>query len=109
MPVTAPFPNLVQPSARHLTADLDLSLDALEYSLDLAQQIKRAPARFAQALSGRYLSLLFEKPSLRTRVTFELAIKQLGGDAVTCTGPIGKREPLRDVARNLGRWTQAIV
>ena len=53
--------------------------------------------------------MLFEKPSLRTRVTFELAIKQLGGDAVLSTGPIGDREPLKDVARNLDRWTNAIV
>jgi len=52
---------------------------------------------------------LFEKPSLRTRVTFELAIKQLGGDSITCTGPIGDREPIKDVARNLDRWTHGIV
>ena len=109
MPVTAPLPSLVKPSAKHLTSDLDLSVDALEYLLELAGQIKRSPARFSQALAGRYLSLLFEKPSLRTRVTFELAIKQLGGDAVTCTGPIGEREPVKDVARNLDRWTHGIV
>jgi ornithine carbamoyltransferase len=60
-------------------------------------------------LKGQYLSLLFEKPSLRTRVTFELAIKQLGGDSVLTTGPIGDREPLKDVARNLDRWTNGIV
>jgi ornithine carbamoyltransferase len=53
--------------------------------------------------------LLFEKPSLRTRLTFELAIQQLGGYAVTSIGMIGDREPLKDVARNLDRWTQGIV
>jgi ornithine carbamoyltransferase len=53
--------------------------------------------------------LLFEKPSLRTRLTFELAIKQLGGDAVVSIGPIGDREPLKDIARNLDRWTDCIV
>lgn len=95
--------------ARNLTSDLDLTVDALGLALELAGQMKRAPGRFREALAGRYLSLLFEKPSLRTRVTFELAIKQLGGDAVTCTGPIDEREPLRDVARNLGRWTHGIV
>ena len=52
---------------------------------------------------------MFEKPSLRTRLTFELAIKQLGGDAVNYAGPIGEREPVKDVARNLERWTQGIV
>ena len=60
-------------------------------------------------MAGRYLSLLFEKPSLRTRMTFELAIKQLGGDSVLSIGPIGDREPLKDVARNLDRWTNGIV
>ena len=95
--------------AKHLASDLDFSTEALERALDLAGQIKRTPMRFAQALAGRYLSLLFEKPSLRTRVTFELAIKQLGGDAITCNGPIGEREPVKDVARNLDRWTNGIV
>jgi ornithine carbamoyltransferase len=106
-------PTLVQPGPSlrpaHLTRDLDLSAEALARVLDLAAQVKRAPRRFAQSLAGRYLSLLFEKPSLRTRLTFELAIKQLGGDAVTCVGPIGEREPVKDVARNLDRWTHGIV
>ena len=91
------------------TRDLDLSQDELLALLDLTQQVKATPSRFARALSGRYLSLLFEKPSLRTRMTFELAIKQLGGDAVLNTGPVGGREPIKDVARNLDRWTNAIV
>src|SRR5258707_10180013 len=107
--MAAPLTSIVKPSAKHLTSDLDLSPEALEYALELAAQIKRTPARFAQALSGRYLSLLFEKPSLRTRVTFELAIKQLGGDSITCNGPIGEREPIKDIARNLDRWTHGIV
>ncbi|MCS6952408.1 MAG: ornithine carbamoyltransferase [Bryobacterales bacterium] len=94
---------------RDLTQDLDLSARELSYLLDLAARVKQDPAPFATALAGRYLSLLFEKPSLRTRLTFELAIKQLGGDAVLTTGPIGDREPLKDVARNLDRWTHGIV
>jgi ornithine carbamoyltransferase len=77
--------------------------------LDLAHQVKQSRQRYSTALKGRYLSLLFEKPSLRTRLTFELAIKQLGGDCVTQVGSIAEREPLKDVARNLGRWTDAIV
>ena len=105
-------PSLIKPSPTspaHLTGDLDLSAEALARVLDMAAQVKRTPARFAQSLTGRYLSLLFEKPSLRTRLTFELAIKQLGGDAVNFAGPIGEREPVKDVARNLDRWTQGIV
>jgi len=105
----AAIPALAKPYAKHLTSDLDLSTEALAYTLDLAGRVKRTPTRFARTLAGRYLSLLFEKPSLRTRVTFELAIKQLGGDAVTCAGSIGEREPVKDVARNLDRWTHAIV
>jgi ornithine carbamoyltransferase len=77
--------------------------------LDLSKSVKSNPTRYARALAGRYLALLFEKPSLRTRMTFELAIKQLGGDSVVNIGPIGDREPIKDVARNLDRWTNAIV
>ena len=77
--------------------------------LDLAKQVKQSPQRYASSLKDRYLSLLFEKPSLRTRMTFELAIKQLGGDSVSQIGPIADREPLKDIARNLSRWTDAIV
>ena len=106
--MAAPFQSSVR-SLRHLTNDLDLSTDALIDLLDLAAQIKRTPARFAQTLAGQYLALLFEKPSLRTRMTFELAIKQLGGDAVVSVGPVAEREPVKDVARNLDRWTHAIA
>ncbi len=96
-------------AARDFKSDLDLSQDELTSLLDLAAHVKRSPARYAASLAGRYVSLLFEKPSLRTRLTFELAIKQLGGDAVTTIGPIGEREPLQDIARNLDRWTQGII
>jgi ornithine carbamoyltransferase len=96
-------------SAPDLVRDLDLSDDEVRYLLELAARVKRTPARFARALAGKYISLLFEKPSLRTRMTFELAIQQLGGGAVASEGPIGAREPLKDVARNLERWVQGIV
>ena len=92
-----------------LKHDLDLSTEQLNGVLELGIQMKQARQRYASALKGRYVSLLFEKPSLRTRMTFELAIKQLGGDCVTQTGMIAEREPLKDVARNLARWTDAIV
>ena len=95
--------------ASGLRRDSDLSTEQLIALLDLSQQVKQSRQRYAAALRGRYVSLLFEKPSLRTRLTFELAIKQLGGDCVTQTGLIAGREPLKDVARNLARWTDAIV
>ncbi len=100
---------ILKSSARDLTCDLDLSNEEVVYLLELADQVKAAPQDFSRALAGRILSLLFEKPSLRTRVTFEVAIKQLGGDSVLVNGMIGDREPLKDVARNLDRWTNGIV
>ncbi len=106
MPAPKSFPKI---GGANLTRDLDLAQDELVALLDLTRQVKASPARFSQSLKGQYLSLLFEKPSLRTRMTFELAIKQLGGDSILHTGPIGDREPVKDVARNLDRWTNGIV
>jgi ornithine carbamoyltransferase len=106
MPAPKTLPKI---AATDFTRDLDISQDELLALLDLTHQLKANPSRFATALAGRYITLLFEKPSLRTRFTFELAIKQLGGDAVLATGPIADREPLKDVARNLDRWTNGIV
>jgi ornithine carbamoyltransferase len=96
-------------SAPDFARDLDINDDELGGLLDLAADMKQAPREYAHALDGKYIALLFEKASLRTRLTFELAIKQLGGDALFSEGPIGAREPLKDVARNLDRWVHAIV
>src|ERR1700722_9153718 len=85
-------------SAPDLTRDLDLLDDEVAKLLEFTREVKSAPSRFGQALSGKSLAVLFEKPSLRTRMTFELAIQQLGGSVVTGEGPIGGREPLKDVA-----------
>ena len=92
-----------------LLRDLDLTDEELVYLLDLADEVKRSPEDYAHALDNQSIALLFEKPSLRTRLTFELAIKQLGGGSVALDGPIGVREPLKDVARNLDRWVNGIV
>lgn len=96
-------------AAGHLRSDFDLTHSELRRCLDLAQEVKKSPAQYRTALQGQIGSLLFEKPSLRTRLTFEVALKQLGGDAINSIGPIGGREPVKDVARNLVRWTQIIV
>jgi ornithine carbamoyltransferase len=70
------------------------------------------PARRPQSLAGLQVAMLFEKPSLRTRVTFDVGIAQLGGRGVYL-GPdevgIGQRETATDVARNLSRWVDGIV
>lgn len=109
MQAGAPADQILKMSGQDLTCDLDLSQDEACYLLDLADAVKASPKQFGSALAGRSLGLLFEKPSLRTRLTFELAIKQLGGDSVFSNGAIGEREPLKDVARNLDRWTDGIV
>ena len=101
--------NVIRKSPPDLRHDLDLSHDEVFRLLELTSQVKHAPQRYARALQGQYLALLFEKPSLRTRMTFELAIKQLGGDSVLNTGEVNGREPIKDVARNLDRWTNGIV
>jgi ornithine carbamoyltransferase len=109
--MTAAFaPNqILKTSATDLLRDLDLTDDELLYLLDLAAEVKLAPGEYAHVLDGKSIALLFEKPSLRTRLTFEIAIRELGGGSVFCDGPIGVREPLKDVARNLDRWVHGIV
>jgi ornithine carbamoyltransferase len=103
-------PNQIQKmAAGDFCRDLDLSDDELLYLLDLAGEVKRNPAEYARSLAGKSIGMLFEKPSLRTKLTFEIAIRELGGGSVFVEGPIGVREPLKDVARNLDRWVDGIV
>src|SRR5215469_3052321 len=100
---------ILKTNAPDLLRDLDLMDDELRYLLELADDVKRFPGEYAQALAGKSIALLFEKPSLRTRLTFELAVKQLGGNSIFSEGQVGGREPLKDVARNVDRWVNAIV
>ncbi len=99
-------------AASHVLRDTDLTAVEWRALLRLAGEVKATPQDYRTALAGRYASMLFEKPSLRTRVTFELAMKQLGGDAVFQDHKgekIGEREPARDMARNLDRWFDAVI
>jgi ornithine carbamoyltransferase len=100
---------ILKMNAADFLSDLDLTDDELLHLLDLAVEVKQSPRDYEHSLDGKSIGLLFEKPSLRTRLTFELAIKQLGGDSVFQEGPIGVREPLKDIARNLDRWVNGIV
>jgi len=78
----------------------------------LAADIKARPDGYRSALAGRYLALIFEKPSLRTRVTFEVGIQSMGGGATFLDhsgARLGARESIKDVAKNLERWVHAIV
>src|SRR6202171_6359230 len=80
--------------------------------LHLAAEIKSAPGRYSSTLRGKFIALMFEKPSLRTRVTCEVGIQSMGG-AVTfldhTQARLGERESIADVARNLERWVHGIV
>lgn len=78
----------------------------------LAGDVKAHPDRYRAALAGRFLAMIFEKPSLRTRVTFEVGIASLGGASVFLDHTavhLGKRESLRDVAKNLERIVHGII
>src|SRR5580698_3198467 len=90
-------PTIMKVSGKDLLHDLDLTGDELVYLLDLARAVKQAPRDYATALDGKSIALLFEKPSLRTKLTFELAIRQLGGFSIGYEGHIGAREPLKDM------------
>jgi len=107
--MTAAPPHVTRIAHGDFTQDLDLTRDELLALLDLAVDVKHSPELYRSRLAGKSIALLFEKPSLRTRMTFELAIQQLGGFAILNDGPIGAREPLKDVARNLDRWVSGIV
>ena len=80
--------------------------------LFLARSVKADPAKYGRRLEGKALAVIMEKPSLRTRVSFEVGIRQLGGFAVSLLSQeisLGKREPVRDVAKNLERMVQGVV
>jgi ornithine carbamoyltransferase len=82
---------------------------------DLLQRtadIKARPSRYASVLRNKHIALIFEKPSLRTRVTFEVGIQSMGGFVVFLDhtqARLGERESIADVAHNLERWVQGIV
>ncbi|HET9804498.1 MAG TPA: ornithine carbamoyltransferase [Candidatus Acidoferrum sp.] len=80
--------------------------------LAITADIKANPANYADTLRGKFIALIFEKPSLRTRVTFEVGIQSMGGHVVFLDhtqARLGERESIADVARNLERWVHGIV
>jgi ornithine carbamoyltransferase len=109
-------------TASALSASILLSNDLLtgsEWSpaqtrelLHLTAEIKARPERYATSLCGKFIALIFEKPSLRTRVTFEVGIQSMGGSVVFLDhtqARLGERESIADVSRNLERWLHGIV
>jgi ornithine carbamoyltransferase len=96
--------------ARHFIGILDTPADLPGFLVERAAALKKSPAN--SPLAGRTLALLFEKPSLRTRVSFDVGMAQLGGRAIYLSPHevgLGQREPVADVARVLGRYVDAIA
>lgn len=95
---------------RDFTSMLDLSPGELAHVLDVSLGMKRDGA--GPVLAGKTLALIFEKPSLRTRVSFEMAMRRLGGSSIYLGAhevQLGEREPVRDAARVLTRMVSAIA
>jgi ornithine carbamoyltransferase len=90
----------------------DLSREGILEVFKLASDMKAYPEKYSSALRGKTLAMIFEKPSLRTRVTFDVGIQQLGGYSVPLLPmeiSLGKRESVYDVAKNLERMVQGIM
>jgi ornithine carbamoyltransferase len=99
-------------TGRDLISIQDFQPDELACALDLAAAMKARPADFRGILAGKQIVLFFEKPSLRTRLTFEAGINSLGGASFFVDQTqtrLGERESLSDVAHNLERWIDGIV
>ena len=94
---------------RHLLSSADLTLAETAFLLDLAASLKERPRRL---LEGCQLALLFEKPSLRTRVSFQVAMRHLGGETIYLAPQevgLGEREPIKDVSRVISRYADIVA
>ncbi len=90
----------------------DFSPSEIQYLLVLGRQVKSHPGTYSEALKRKTLAMIFEKPSLRTRVSFDVGIQQLGGFSIYLSPAeinLGKRESIHDVAKNLERMVQGIM
>ena len=95
-----------------LVSTRDLGPQGVEAVLHLAELMKSRPSVFQRSLAGRQMVMFFEKPSLRTRLTFESGMNSLGGTAMFVDqshGRLDARETLSDIAHNLERWVDVIV
>ncbi len=100
-----------RPTPRHFLDLRDFDTATLSHMLDVAVGFKRAGTS-SRPLAGKTLALIFEKPSTRTRVSFEVAMRQLGGDVVVLSGremQLGRGETLADTARVLSRYVDAVM
>jgi len=109
-------PAVTKLQCKDLLSILDVNHEELHQLIELASRLKRERAfglraPTSHALDGRHIGLLFEKPSLRTRVTFTIGVRELGGDMVEIPADVmhADREPIHDVVRNLERWVDCVV
>jgi ornithine carbamoyltransferase len=99
-------------SPQHLLTLEELSGKGLGTLLDLAAKVKKTPGKYAAALKGKTLAMIFEKSSTRTRVSFETGMFQLGGHALCLNGSdlqLGRGETVADTAKVLSRYVQGIM
>ncbi|NTS78675.1 ornithine carbamoyltransferase [Catenovulum sp. SM1970] len=97
---------------KHFLSVKDLSKNEIMDLIKLAVDHKQNPGKYSQALAGKSIATIYEKPSLRTRVSFDVGIAKLGGHSVYLdqqNGALGKRESVKDFALNLSCWVDAIV
>ena len=90
----------------------DLSVYEFSRMLDHAAEIKKHPDKYRKALKGKILAMIFQKPSLRTRMTFEAGMIRLGGEAIYLAPSdiqMGSRESATDIGKNLERWVDGIM
>ncbi|MEO0301607.1 MAG: ornithine carbamoyltransferase [candidate division WOR-3 bacterium] len=95
---------------RDFLSMLDINSEELLKILEFAEKFKKGKTE--KILKNKIFALIFEKPSLRTRVSFETGIKKLGGDSIYLSQQdigMGKRESVKDIAKNLERWTSGII
>jgi len=96
-------------NVRHLLSSADINARETAHLLEIASRLKRRPQKL---LDGRQLALLFEKPSLRTRVSFQVAMRHLGGETIYLAPQevgLGEREAIKDVARVLARYVDIVA
>ena len=99
-------------TVRHFLDLVDISAQELRGMIAAGRAMKERPAEVRQALEGRTLAMIFDKPSTRTRVSFDVAMRQLGGGTIVLTGQemqLGRGETIADTARVLSRYVDAIM
>src|ERR1700689_143167 len=98
--------------AHDLVTGMEWPAATVRECLHLAAEVKSAPERYRAALAGKFIAMIFEKPSLRTRTTFDIGMQSMGGGAVFLDNTqtrLGERESIKDVAKNLQQWVHGIV